>query len=267
MPAHAVDLLERAELVVQALDREHRAADALQPGFDVPGAESRVQPDVIPAPEGRVDVVVVARQTLRQVGAEEVLARGLDAGHRHRLDEQVRRHQHQPGDRRGVACGVVRGLVCGMEQRDRGAVAVADQPGRFGDAQCLEQRRQQLVGLTVHVVHAPALVVCARRGPAVAGARIHQAAAAGGIAQLAREVLPQRKRSQALVQEQQQRPAGALRRDPFVLDAHAAAAPVDVDPLDRHARFASCSRSLKRWILPVAVFGRSGTNSICRGYL
>jgi hypothetical protein len=28
-----------------------------------------------------------------------------------------------------------------------------------------------------------------------------------------------------------------------------------------------CSRSLKRWIFPVAVLGRSATNSITRGYL
>ena len=40
-----------------------------------------------------------------------------------------------------------------------------------------QQRRQQLVRLAVHEVHAPALVVRARRGAAVAGARIHQAAA------------------------------------------------------------------------------------------
>ena len=34
-----------------------------------------------------------------------------------------------------------------------------------------------------------------------------------------------------------------------------------------HARPRSISLSLKRWILPVAVFGNSAMNSIARGYL
>jgi hypothetical protein len=42
------------------------------------------------------------------------------------------------------------------------------------------------------------------------------------------------------VQEDQQRPAGAFAADPFVLDAHAPSAPVELDELDRHVGLDSC---------------------------
>jgi hypothetical protein len=66
----AADLLERAVLVVLALDGEQRHPDAGHFGADVPCAEGRGQPGIVPAPERRVDVCVVARQALAQAAAE-----------------------------------------------------------------------------------------------------------------------------------------------------------------------------------------------------
>jgi len=79
--ADTADLFHRAVLVVDALNGQYRAAQARHLGLDVPAAEGRVEPDVIPAPEGRIDVVMVARQPLRQVGAREQLAGALNAAH------------------------------------------------------------------------------------------------------------------------------------------------------------------------------------------
>ena len=135
------------------------------------------------------------------------------------------------------------------------------------DAQRAQQRRQQLVRLAVHEVHAPALVRRARRRAAVAGARIHQAAASRPHRTAAAE---SRATSSASPGPRAGTPAAAGRRArgrAIRARCARAAAPVELDELDRHAGFVSCSRSLKRWILPVAVFGSSATNSICRGYL
>jgi hypothetical protein len=129
------------------------------------------QPGVVPAEEGRIGVVVVPGQALAQVGVGVGLARLGDAGHRHVLDPDVRRQHHGAGQRLREARGV--------QQRDRRAVAVAEQPGpvdRGVDAQRAQQRRQHLVRLVVHEVGAPGLARRARRAAAVAGARIHQAA-------------------------------------------------------------------------------------------
>ena len=58
-----VDLGEGAVLVVGALDRQHRTAYARKNILDVPMAEIRMQPDVVPAAEGAVGVGVVAGET------------------------------------------------------------------------------------------------------------------------------------------------------------------------------------------------------------
>src|SRR6185437_15221250 len=77
---------------------------------------------------------------------------------------------------------------------------------------------------------------------------------------------PHRDAAEPFMEEDERRRAGAAARDAQDLEADA----VDVDEVCRHAglaRSASRWRSLKRWILPVAVLGRSVTNSIQRGYL
>src|SRR3989344_5344939 len=99
---------------------------------------------------------------------------------------------------------------------------------------------------------------------------------ASSLTQLLREVLPHRQRPQPLVQEHHQRCRPALWRNPLVFHPHWPTSPVNGGPFAApagtsayapvHARDSS-SRSLKRWILPVAVLGSSGTNSMKRGYL
>lgn len=119
----AVILFERAIFVVLALDRQQRRRDRGQFAADVPGAEGGTEPDVVPAPEGRVDVVVVARQAAFQVGR----AGGGYRGYRDFLDHDVRRGHHQAGHREARR----------MQQGDRTAVAVAEQP-RACDAELRE---------------------------------------------------------------------------------------------------------------------------------
>src|SRR5512139_2833162 len=50
---NTLDLLHRSVRVVVPLDGEQRAADGRQQVFDGPGGKCRVEPDVVPAPEGR----------------------------------------------------------------------------------------------------------------------------------------------------------------------------------------------------------------------
>jgi hypothetical protein len=49
---NAPDLLQRAVLVVQPLHGQQRAGDGGDLVFDAPLPEGRMQPDVVPAPEG-----------------------------------------------------------------------------------------------------------------------------------------------------------------------------------------------------------------------
>jgi len=53
---NAVNLRQRAIFVVAALYREHRAFDCADLVFDRPGAESGIQPYIIPAPESRIRI-------------------------------------------------------------------------------------------------------------------------------------------------------------------------------------------------------------------
>src|SRR4051812_22309516 len=62
----AMDLPERAVFVVHPLHSKNRATDAGEFRLDVPFAKGRMQPDAVPAPEGGVDIVVIAAELLRQ---------------------------------------------------------------------------------------------------------------------------------------------------------------------------------------------------------
>jgi hypothetical protein len=66
----AFDLLERPIFVVEPLDREHRTGDLRKQRFDVPLSESRIEPDVVPTPEGAFDVLVAPSE----LGARRVSA-------------------------------------------------------------------------------------------------------------------------------------------------------------------------------------------------
>src|SRR3954452_19867583 len=112
-----VELGERAVGIVRALDQEHRAADALGFVLQAPVAEGRIEPDVAPAVERGVGIVVVARHPLAQLAAVVGVARLPDGGHRDVLDHHVRREECDPSH----------GVVGGVDERDRAAVAVADE--------------------------------------------------------------------------------------------------------------------------------------------
>ena len=71
------------------------------------------------------------------------------------------------------------------------------------------------------------------------------------------------------MQKHHQRQPGLAGADPLVLNFYRLAAPDDIGPGGRRAHGwpRSRSRSLKRWILPVAVLGSSARKAMLRGYL
>ena len=154
--------------------------------------ELGMQPDVVPAVEGGVGVAVVAgharAQPVRLVGALGL----ADLGEAHLLDEHVRRDRD---DRAAPVDG-------GVDQRDRRAVAVADEDGLV-DLDGAEHGGQHLQRLLVH----EARRARARRrvGVAVAEAGERDDARAGRIGQRGREVAPQPDRSEPLVQQHERR--------------------------------------------------------------
>src|SRR5882672_7778488 len=75
----APDLLHRSVLVVDPLDGEHGAADRFELALDRPRAKRRMQPDVVPPPERRIGIVVMAAELLAQVGGKICSSRALDA--------------------------------------------------------------------------------------------------------------------------------------------------------------------------------------------
>src|SRR5664279_1651528 len=163
-PGNGADLRHRPVLVVRALHGEHRARDRLDLALDVPVTEFGREPGVVPASEGRVGVGVVAGQAGAQVALLEGVTRLVDAGDRDVLDEEVRRDGDDAGYR----------VARRVQQRDRAAVAVPEEPRR-GDADRGEEGRQDLVGLAVHEVGGPALVAWLGRRAAIAVAREDEA--------------------------------------------------------------------------------------------
>ena len=151
-------------------------------------AEGGIQPHVAPPEEGGVGVVVVAGHPRPQLARLELAARGADRLHRDLLDEDVRRQQRQAGDR----------VAGGVHERDRGAVAVADEH-RLGRVERRQQRGQHVLGL---LVEEGRRARGARRvRAAVAEAREGDDTPAGRLAQGLREAAPQPHRSEPLVQE------------------------------------------------------------------
>ena len=196
-PAHArldaVELLERAVGVVHALDEERRAGHALGVGLEAPVAERRVQPDVAPAPERGVDVVVVAGHPLAQAALGVALASDPDLRDRDLLDEHVRREQRDAGHR----------VLPGVDERDRGAVAVADQD-RLGRVELGEHLGQHLERLLVEERRRPG----AGRGlrAPVPEARERDHAPTGRLVQPRGEVAPEADRAEPFVQQDERSP-------------------------------------------------------------
>lgn len=216
-------LFETAVFVAFPLDGEDRAPDLRQFVFDVPGTEGGMQPAIIPAEEDAARIDVMAREALLEVGAGEGIARGANAGNRDVFDEDVRGHHDDAADSLRKACGV--------QQCDRAAVAMAEQPGAF-DTQRVEEGREGFPRLAMQVVGLQRFFLRARGGAAVAVAGKDQAGQVVGGAEALRKIAPHRNRTQAFVQEDHQRPVRRLRRaHPRVLKIYAACVPADADGL------------------------------------
>ncbi len=203
-PAHAgldgVELGQRAVLVALALDREHRHVDPGEHVLDVPVAEGGGQPDVVPAPEHAVGVVVVAGQALPEPRRRVGRARGGDPGHGDVLDEDVGREQDQAGH--GMPAP-------GVEHGDGATVAVPDEDGPL-QPQPRQHLRQHLERLAVHVAHRPRPLPGGRAS--VAGAGVDEGrGSAGRGPHLVGERPPQLDRAESLVEEDERRP-GVPRR-------------------------------------------------------
>src|SRR6267143_3805924 len=93
-----LELRHRSVFVVEALDRKYGTMYPRQDLLDVPAPEVRMQPDVVPAPKRLRRVGMIAAELLREVRALEGGLRLGDAPHADLLDENVRRHDHQPPD-------------------------------------------------------------------------------------------------------------------------------------------------------------------------
>ena len=154
-----------------------------------------IEPHIVPAEERGVGIAVVARHPLAQIAGLVGVACDADLGEAHLLDEHVRRDRD---DRAGWVMG-------GVDQRDRGAVAVANED-RLVDAKAGEEARQHLERLFVHE----------RRGPRpgrrvrlpVAEARERHRAPAGGGGESLRKAAPQPDRPEPLVQQHERRLVG-----------------------------------------------------------
>ena len=137
-----LDLPDGAVLIVRALHDQDRHADIGQLGGDVPFAEIGIEPGVVPAAEGVVDVGVPARELRAQVGRRIDVPRARDLGDAHVFGEEMRRNQNEPAH----AMVLHR---AGIDRRDRSAVAVAEQQPA-PEADRVEQPRQHVVRLVVH---------------------------------------------------------------------------------------------------------------------
>src|ERR1700730_14075564 len=115
----AADLFQRAVLVVSALNGEDGTGNPRQVLLNIPGAKLRMEPNVIPAPENSVYIVVIAPQSLPQARGLVGNLRRRDAGNRHVFDEDMRRKRDDAGYPPAAAASV--------DQRDRSSIAVAEE--------------------------------------------------------------------------------------------------------------------------------------------
>src|SRR6185312_14441199 len=252
-----LDLFHGAVLVVLALHDQNGHADVSEELCDVPLAELRVEPGTVPTLERAVDVVVPAREPRPQIAGFIGFSRLGDCGDTGILGEEMRCNQHEAAD-------PVILVAARVNRRDGGPVAVADQePAPEADG--IEQLRQGLAGFVVHIRERARQADRARFS--IARARIDEHAGTRRSRKFLGKIVPQTDTAQAFVQQHEGWHLVRLRPDEAVFDAM----PVNIEK----PGFSKChqsapgpsARSLKRWIFPVAVFGRSLRNSIQRGYL
>ena len=89
-----------AVVIIVAAHDQHGNLDLGEFLFEVERRKGGVEPSVIPPPKCDIDVGVVARETLAQFAFEKSGARPSDFRKRLRLDDHMRRHQHEAADPR-----------------------------------------------------------------------------------------------------------------------------------------------------------------------
>src|SRR5579883_1476369 len=145
LASDGVELRDRPVFVVGALYRQDGTADLRQDFLNVPGAEFRMEPDVVPAAESAVHIGVMARHALPQIARLISRARRLDAGDRDVLDEDMGCFEDERAHRPLAAAG--------MDERDRGAVAVTDENDLF-EAESGAQIGKREERFLMHVIDA-----------------------------------------------------------------------------------------------------------------
>src|SRR5437667_904013 len=159
-----LDLADRSILIIRTLQDGDGNADVVEVFGYLPAAEFLVEPSVIPAIEGIVDIAVPARQLRLEL---RCLIGRFDRGNRgdrNIFHDEMRRDQ----------CDALHAMIlyaAGIDCRDRGAVGMPDQqPAAKADLP--EQFRQHLERFDMHVVERTRQFYWARG--AIAGARVNE---------------------------------------------------------------------------------------------
>lgn len=189
LAGNGLDLRHGSVWIVEALNGQDRAADAREILFDVPAAEVRMEPDVVPSPEGACGVAVMAGELLGKVGGLECSLGLGDAGDTEVLDEDVRREEDEAADT------VVTSRI---NQGNGSAIAVADEDGVV-DLELGQQSWERVQGFVVHVGDRTRFSQKIGVTGAVAGIDANRTFSGGG--NLCGEISPVRDRAQAFVKE------------------------------------------------------------------
>ena len=134
--SNPTDLLKSTIFIINALHGQHWTANCLNLIFNRPLAKRIVQPDIVPAPEGRVGIVVIPFQAIFKVCFKIGCARPLNVQNADVLDQNMRsQHDHRAG---------LLWISRRVKQRDRRTIAMPEQPGWIMlciDIEHLQQRR------------------------------------------------------------------------------------------------------------------------------
>src|ERR1035437_5364428 len=178
-----------------------------------------VQPDVVPAPKGRVWVGVIAGELVAQAGGFIRLLGCFDTPEPKVLHHYVRREENQATD---FAAG-----YAGMDQRARATVSEAEQNRRL-HAELVEKFGEGVKRLVVHEIDAARLFERIR--VAVAIARINKCSTASGVDAAAGKVFPHLQGSEAFVEENEHRRMRVSARDECIFG------PMPLDLEEVHSR-------------------------------
>src|SRR5438477_671219 len=221
----AIELRGRGVLVAVAENRDDRAADAADVLRDAPVPERGIEPDVVPAVERVVDVVVMAPELLAPARRRVQRARLADAFQVGLFHEGERRHRDHGRDAPATGAGV--------DQRHRRAGGVSDEHG-IGDRERVAKPRQHVERFVVHEERRERAF--APRRLAVTLARVGDDAASGRVRELPGKLTPHRHRPHAFVEQQQLVPASIGTNSRKIEDLEA------VDELDPRLRGDDLSR-------------------------